>query len=80
MLEVGDHVTYTKGHWEWLRSAGRTLKATHRTDFVGRVVGLEGSVVVVVRWNAGRPFPVKEDKRTVPEHVRHLAENLETLP
>lgn len=80
MLEIGYDVIYSKAHWEWLHLAGRVRKADKRTQHVGLVVGLEAPEVVVVRWNAGRPFPVKEDKRTFPEHVRHLAENLIPVP
>lgn len=86
MLEVGYDVIYTKDHWEWLRSAGRALKAHKRTAFIGMVVGLEdpdevpARQVVVVRWNAGRPWPTKDKQREFPANVRHLAENLQTLP
>ena len=80
MLEIGYDVIYTKAHWDWLRSAGRALKANSRTLQIGTVVGLEEPGVVIVRWESGKPWPAKEARRKFPEHVRHLAENLETLP
>jgi len=76
MFRDGDRVCYTIEHEDWLRRAGRWLVKKHAAQFVGTVVGDAEGDVVIIRWDAGKPWPNLAKKDRPGNPATHAAWNL----